>query len=324
MGTATAQQSNAWRDALVRNAQNGITKHYAWNRPTSKGVDLTSGVKKATKKPLREIMPLKNPAVGPRIPSVGAPSVQTSDPQLAGMSANGMRAMTQTEVDAQMATIQRQWTRAVNAIQMGRDGSVPQAKRLLEALVSEDITNEKAVNGLADIYLNEGDYVQTLALLGSASDHNASDETLLKLALAGAMTGHVYPGQRSYCEKYVSNWKTIDPNSVASTTIKDSTLAAKVSALFALACWHTGRGDAKAATPFFVRALRLDPGNGWGHEMLGKFYAASRTWPDAEREFALAVRHSSGLLKILAKNDLDSATYSDQAEGRKPRLNKGR
>ncbi|WKZ80863.1 MAG: tetratricopeptide repeat protein [Fimbriimonadaceae bacterium] len=186
----------------------------------------------------------------------------------------------------------RQWEEAQKerlkkvgrAQELVRMDKLREARLILVPLVRENGSDELASNALADIALREEHYAEALALLWPTLHRQASQDTIVRGALAGAMTNHGSAEMKVFCDRI-----TIQAAGSLTGLQESIPQTVRSSGLVAMAAWHQMHGDDSSAKVFFERALKLESTNPWVNYSLGNIYSRANDWERAVKAYSLFV-----------------------------------
>ncbi len=293
-----------WRVQLKSVGLRDKTK-YAWR--INKSESGTIGMAKSRKAP-------RSGAKGGKPSShVGAPRAATgttpkgSDPSVFVWSGSHYHIATPAESETLRSQLHERMAPIGSAWSSIRAGRLAEARSILVPMLQDDDRREPAASLLAEVALRQGNFSESLAILATCLSAIRNPDDCLTAAVAGAMTGNVFPGQIDFCKNIVYQ-KSGGDQVFAQFAVPSGSgpIAAKASALLAYA--SQVNSDA-VARQFFEQALTFVPHNAWANWSLGRLYLAAHNYQAAENCFHTAAQYSTGDLQRIAKQDETDANY---------------
>ncbi len=277
----------SWRIAKPKGGSIGIAKPPKELRP---------GVKGETPGSLRR---------GPK--TANGAAAKGSDPDLFVWSGSHYHIATSSEAEALRSQLRQRMAPIGSAWSLARASRLAEARSVLVPLLQDEDRREPAASILAEVALRQGHYSESLAILATYLSSIQNPDDCLTAAVAGAMTGNVFPGQIDFCKSIIYQ-KSGGDHVFAQFAVPSGSgpIVAKASALLAYA---SQANTDPVARHFFEQALTYVPHNAWANWSLGRLYLAARNYQAAENCFHIAAQYSTGDLQRIAKQDETDANY---------------
>lgn len=197
----------------------------------------------------------------------------------------------------------------LEATELLRTGQLARARTMLEPHLHEEGVAEFAATTLSEVCLHEGNYAEALGLIGPYLSAQSDESDSLIAAVAGAMTGNVFPGQADYCRQVIARQAGGVQNLSFAAPSDNGFNASQVCALLAFAALQSMHNNDAAASRFYQRALNLAPDNALANFELGEIAYRAHRWSDAEARFHASALHSVGDYRDVAAQRERDAHY---------------
>lgn len=208
---------------------------------------------------------------------------------------------------------QRLWVEAANANyrqdaiadHFARAGDLPKARSELEAILVRRPSDKVAAAFLGDVCVRMELYCEALAVLGPLLGTSPSQDVLVRAAVSGAMTNHVFPGQLRFTNRVTLRFCGALTGTKESLPEASGVTAAQFSALTAMGSWVAMQGDFPTAQIYFERARQIDSNNAFVQYSLGQIYLAANDYEDARAAYVVAADHGSGDIRMFSQRQAD-------------------